>query len=70
MVGGILYASLGARKCFCLGAILPSLSLVLLSLPTLRVCRQRRPIPTRASEEPLTGGGEYELVSKASVEGQ
>lgn len=34
MLGGVLYAGLGARLCFGVSAVLPSLSLLLLILPT------------------------------------
>lgn len=36
MLGGLLYAGLGASRCFAVSAALPSLSLLLLVLPTAR----------------------------------
>lgn len=34
VLGGVLYSALGARLCFGVSAILPSVSLLLLALPT------------------------------------
>lgn len=36
ILGGVLYAGLGAQRCFAVSGALPSLSLLLLALPTAR----------------------------------
>lgn len=64
MLGGFLYAGLGASRCFAVSAALPSLSLLLLALPAARRWWWRG----------LGGGGgggdgrSYELVGKVSDE--
>ena len=66
MLGGFLYAGLGASRCFAVSAALPSLSLALLALPTARRWWHGK---TGAG---LGGGGgdgqSYELVGKVSDE--
>lgn len=68
MIGGVMYAGIGARMCFEIGAVLPSLSMTLLLLPGFRRwyvarCCPRRGVRTRRSTEAITDA-EYELISK------
>lgn len=69
MIGGVLYAGLGARKCFIVSAVLPASSFALLSLPVLQEHWQAIFKPTPALDGPLNNVGRYELFSEASVEG-
>lgn len=80
MLGGVLYAGLGARRCFAVSAALPSLSLLLLALPSARrrcsghgVGRRRSRAGFPAGNAPTRGrrpgdddddGRSYELVGK------
>eukprot|EP00903_Cladosiphon_okamuranus_P010272 g9726.t1 len=71
-LGGLLYAGLGARRCFAVSSSLPSLSLLLLALPTLhRWCRSHdmggRPRTAGLVTRRKHGGDDgrmYELVGK------
>lgn len=67
VIGGILYAGLGARLCFGVSAVLPSLSLVLLALPTARSyfsrCGSIRAIGVGEGDRNVSRGS-YELVDK------
>lgn len=72
MLGGVLYAGLGARLCFGVSAVLPSLSLLLLALPTARPLLSssiRRCGVWATALLQFRGGGEgaYELVQKVSA---
>jgi len=65
MLGGFLYAGLGASRCFAVSAALPSLSLMLLAMPTARRWWRSR------AGGGLGGSGvgrTYELVGKVSDE--
>lgn len=80
MLGGVLYAGLGARRCFAVSAALPSLSLLLLALPTARRwCSGGRGVgdgrrsrvglaagnaPSRGRRPGGNDGRSYELVGK------
>ena len=62
MMGGVLYASLGPRLCFRVSAALPSISLLLLALPTVRRwCSRVRSVSREGN------GALYELVEKVSM---
>lgn len=77
MLGGVLYAGLGARRCFAVSASLPSLSLFLIVLPTARRwCKSHgvggRPRTTGLAPRRRHGGGNgrmYELVGNVSARG-
>lgn len=77
MLGGVLYASLGARRCFAVCASLPSLSLLLLVLPTVRHWRKSPGVGGRQRTTGLVprkrhGGDDgrmYELVGNVSTPG-
>lgn len=69
MLGGVLYAGLGARLCFAISAVLPLLSLLLLSLPMAREWYTNAQKlwwgKKRVQEQDNQGdGGSYELVVK------
>ena len=75
MLGGVLYAGLGARRCFAVSSCLPSLSLLLLVLPTARRWCSSHGVGGLRPRAGLAkgrrhGGGDgrmYELVGKASA---
>lgn len=62
VLGGVLYAGLGARLCFGVSAALPSLSLLLLALPSARLWFINSMGQGRRGDESA-----YELVEKVSA---
>ncbi|CAM9669265.1 unnamed protein product [Pylaiella littoralis] len=79
ILGGVLYAGLGAQRCFAVSGVLPSLSLLLLALPTVRRWCSNNNGGGRLGAEVSAGSGRdrgwgwgggagrlYELVGKDS----
>lgn len=67
VMGGIIYATFGARRCFGLGTMLPSLSLTLLSLHTVRQwCSQNAARSQELDKCAIIAKVEYELVDEVS----
>lgn len=66
MLGGALYARLGAQQCFAVSAALPSLSLILLVLPMARQWFGRNASSPRGlSERPRTNAGGWTFARGA-----